>query len=136
MAWTTEMKQAAKERYAARMSKGLAPEAVEEAPEAEQEKPIAEYAQEQENVIEDVVLSHVEPAEEKLLDVKPDLSKLDDSDKMQSLLNLLKVLPEQYRQNREMLKENVYNLARFTPTDEMLDIVLDGSFVPPQRFPN
>jgi hypothetical protein len=121
MAWTEEQKKAKSEAMKARnMAKH---DAVQEPNEDE--------------AIVEVEQKEIEaPAQVNLLEEKPDLSKLSDDDKMQSLLNLIKVLPEQYRQNREMLKENVYNLARFTPTDAMLDTVLDGAYVAPQRFPN
>lgn len=126
MPWTEEMKLAKSIAMKARHEAKFNPEAAKPQPEELQEESIVEAASVEEKP--------AKPISE--LATKPDLSKLNDDDKMQSLLNLIKVLPEQYRQNREMLKENVYNLARFVPTDEMLDIVLDGSYVAPQRFPN
>ena len=129
MAWTEERKLAASEAAKLRLSAKHQPDAAEAPVGAFEEKDIVSPALEEEKPLEAVIQSP-------LLEQKPDLSKLNDDDKMQSILNLLKVLPEQYRQNRDMLKENVYNLARFTPTDAMLDTVLDGAYVAPQRFPN
>jgi len=61
-----------------------------------------------------------ELSESPLLDMKPDLSRLNDDDKMQSLINLLKVLPTQYMQDDAMAKENIWRIARFEPTTEQL----------------
>jgi hypothetical protein len=128
--WTEEMKQAKSEAMKAKIL-AKQQETVLIAPvEQEEEEGIVTPALVEENV------SQVTPEIISLLEVKPDLSRLDEDSKMQSLINLLKVLPEQYRQDRAMLKENVYRLARFEPTDAQLDIVLDGAYVPPQRFPN
>lgn len=69
--------------------------------------------QEEESVV-------TEPTETPLLDMKPDLSRLNDDDKMQSLTNLLRVLPKQYRLDPASTKENIWRIARFEPTDDQL----------------
>ena len=67
--------------------------------------------------------------------MKPDLSRLNDDDKMQSLINLLKVLPAQYMTDDAMAKENIWRIARFEPTTDQLARAKEAIENEPKRTP-
>ena len=66
---------------------------------------------------------------------KPDLSRLDEEGKILSLQNLLRQMPPQYL-TEEKLKESIWSIARFVPTDEQIKKARDLNFKPVPRFPN
>jgi len=120
--WSEERKQAASEQAKARLAAVKAPQGDEVV------KPIVTPEPIQENPVPVIA--------ESLLEEKPDLSRLSDDDKMQSLVNLLRVLPLQYRVSYEMAKGNIWNIARFEPSEEQFEQALKLIENPAPRFPN
>jgi len=121
-AWTEERKLEASKQAKARRDAVNAPETVKE------EKPIVPPSPVEEKVSPVVT-------ETPILDSKPDLSRLNDDDKMQSLINLLKVLPVQYRLDDASTKENIWRIARFEPTTEQLARAQEAIDNEPKRNP-
>jgi len=98
--------------------------------ESVEETPIVTPEPVEENVPNEATEVQVE------VEAKPDQSRLNDDDKMQSLINLLKILPLQYRVDYAMAKDNIWNIARFVPTEEQYERALAAIDTPPQRYPN
>ena len=121
-AWTEERKLEASKQAKARR------DAVSATGTAKEEKPIVTPAPTVESPVLEVSATPV-------LDSKPDLSRLNDDDKMQSLINLLKVLPAQYRLDDATTKENIWRIARFEPTTEQLARAQEAIDNEPKRTP-
>jgi hypothetical protein len=85
-------------------------------------EPVAVKAKEEEKPVE-----VIEPA----IVVEPDKSGLDEEGKIMSLTNLLQCLPPQYV-TEEKIRDTVFALARFIPTEAQLEKARAGA---PQRFP-
>jgi hypothetical protein len=62
-----------------------------------------------------------------------DKSKLHMPEKLQTIINLLKVLPVQYKETEEQLKRNIWNIARFEPTNSMIAHARESIDNEPQR---
>lgn len=120
--WSEERKQLASEAAKARLSAKMVATAPNEM------EPIVTPAPVEESPV-------FVTTETPLLDAKPDLSKLNDDDKMQSLINLLKVLPSQYMMDDAMAKENIWRIARFEPTTEQLARAKEAIENEPKRTP-
>jgi hypothetical protein len=62
-----------------------------------------------------------------------DRSSLIDRDKLMTVINLLKVLPKQYQETETMTKQNIWNIARFEPTNAMIQEAREAIENEPKR---
>jgi hypothetical protein len=62
-----------------------------------------------------------------------DRSALVDRDKLMTVINLLKVLPKQYQETEATIKQNIWNIARFEPTNAMIQQAREAIENEPKR---
>jgi hypothetical protein len=62
-----------------------------------------------------------------------DNSNLNDLDKHESIIRIIKILPVEYMKTEEDKKRNVWNLARFEPTNKQLDAAYEAIGNEPKR---
>ena len=55
----------------------------------------------------------------------PDRSALNEADRLQSLINLMKQLPKQYWADEKDGKRNLWSILRFEPTDAQISAALE-----------
>ena len=65
----------------------------------------------------------------------PDRSALNEADRLQSLINLMKQLPKQYWADEKDGKRNLWAILRFEPTDEQISAALEVINNEPERYP-
>lgn len=64
-----------------------------------------------------------------------DTSALNEADRLQSLINLMKQLPAQYFNDPENGKKNLWAILRFEPTDAQLEAAREAIANEPKRNP-
>ena len=98
--WTPEQKAAAKAKYAEKMEK------------IKLEKDPTNFIQKVETFNGEQVPPHMEPT---------GCNRWDDEDKIESIINTIKILPPNMIKNGRHLKENIQAINVFTVTDELID---------------
>lgn len=62
-----------------------------------------------------------------------DRSKLNDQDKHDTIVRLLKVFPIQYKDSEEKIKRNIWNIGRFEPTNAQIQAAQEAIDNEPKR---